>query len=525
MTLHVRTPTDRPPAWTEWAYCFALALFGLWVLGYVRVIDLDIFHEMALIRAALQLGSLPVEDIFAYTSTISPSVHHEWGMGAVLYFLTVFLDLGSHGLVLLRLALLGVVVTACVATARLRGSGGVELALFAPLAIILFWPGLSPVRAHMVTFAFLAILLYLLELDRGGTRWWLLLWPVLFVIWLNVHGGFVVGAGMLGLYTLERLVRERQGRNWRAAVASTWHLGAATGATLPLLLVNPYGVDYIPYLWHALLLNRPMMPEWAPLWAPGRGAALLLFAVSVVILLYSLFRGRPYWRDEPGLLLVLVAALAALDSIRILPIYMVVWMSYVPAALATTPLAPMVRGWWRRHAKAIAPVAVVLAAVGLWNAGAANAFVLTLPTAGEGYRQHYPAGAVAYLENTGFEGNLMTPFGVGAYVSWHLHPEVKVGMDSRYEVAYPPALAEEAMRIYAGEGTWENFLDRFPTDAVLVPADGPLDGSLVEAAQSADPRWVEVYRDDAYAIFAGDHIASFLPRTDRRGQNIPGRFP
>ena len=519
-------PTDRLPPWTGWAYCFALALLGLWILGYVRVIDLDIFHEIALIRATLQTGSIPVEDIFAFTPTVSPSVHHEWGMGAVLYFLTVFLDLGSHGLVLLRLALLGVVVTACVATARLRGAGGVDLALFAPLAIILFWPGLSPVRAHMVTFAFLAILLYLLELDRRGTRWWLYFWPVLFVVWLNMHGGFVVGMGMLGLHTLERFVREKKDRGWSAAVASTWHLGAATAGTLPLLLINPYGVDYIPYLWHALLLDRPMMPEWAPLWAPQfRGAPLLLFAVSVVILLYSLFRGRRYWRDEPGLFLVLVAALAALDSIRILPIYMVVWISYVPAALATTPLAPMVQGWWRRHATAIAPAAVVLAALGFWNAGAANAFVLTLPTEGEGYRQHYPAGAVAYLEDTEFEGNLMTPFGVGAYVSWHLHPEVKVGMDSRYEVAYPPELVEETMLIYQGEGEWQEFLERFPTDAVLVPAGGPLDSLIVEAERRPEPRWLEVYRDNAYALFAASKRASHFPVVDRRGEPIVGTFP
>ena len=515
-----------PSRWPGWAFCFALAVLALWVLGNVRVIDLDVFHQMALIRAALERAAIPTEDVFAYTTTVTPSVHHEWGMGAVLYFLTVTLGLGAHGLVLLRLGLLAVTATACVSIARLRGAGGTDLGLTAPLAILLFWPGLSPVRAHMFTFAFLAVLLLFLELDRRGVRWWLLAWPIMFVAWLNLHGGFVVGAGMLGLYTAERFVREKAGEGWQAALQRTWHLGAAAVSTLPLLLINPYGLDYVPYLWHALLLDRPMIPEWAPLWdSRFRGAPLFLFGVSVLLFLYSLLRGQRYWRKKPGVVLVLVAGLAALDSIRILPIYMVVWMAYVPAALARTPFSPLLHGLWQRYARQAGATMTALAGVGLWHVGLHGAFTLELPTQGDGYRQHYPAGAVTFLQQEEFEGNLMTPFGVGAYVSWHLHPEVKVGMDSRYEVAYPPDLVEEAMRVYGGEGDWSGFLDRFPTDAVLVAAEGPFDGLLVEAEEFSNNRWIQIYRDDAYAIFAGDHIAGDLPKIDRRSQRIRGTFP
>jgi hypothetical protein len=40
---------------------------------------------------------------------------------------------------------------------------------------------------------------------------------------------------------------------------------------LILTVVNPYGWDYVPYLWHALLLDRPLVEEWAPLWAAAGG--------------------------------------------------------------------------------------------------------------------------------------------------------------------------------------------------------------------------------------------------------------
>ena len=59
------------------------AMAGYRVSG--TVVDPDLWHEMALFRAALALGSLPLHDLFAYTPTVFPSIHHEWGAGAIGY--------------------------------------------------------------------------------------------------------------------------------------------------------------------------------------------------------------------------------------------------------------------------------------------------------------------------------------------------------------------------------------------------------------------------------------------------------
>ena len=52
------------------------------------VIDLDLFHEMALAREALNLGYVPWTDSFAYTPTVPIVVHHEWGLGIIALFLS-----------------------------------------------------------------------------------------------------------------------------------------------------------------------------------------------------------------------------------------------------------------------------------------------------------------------------------------------------------------------------------------------------------------------------------------------------
>jgi hypothetical protein len=137
---------------------------------------------------------------------------------------------------------------------------------------------------------------------------------------------------------------------------------------------------------------------------------------------------------------------------------------------------------------------------------------------------HYPAGAVRYLEDQRFSGNLMTPFAAGAYVMWHLYPAVRVGMDSRYEVAYPPEAVTENQLLYGAALDWRALLEGYGTDAVLVPAGDALDLAMSEAGKAGGD-WKQVYRDDGFALFAPTPVAENLPRVDRRGEDIVARFP
>ena len=63
--------------------------------------------------------------------------------------------------------------------------------------------GFSPVRAQVFTYCFFATSVYLLERARISQRWgglWLLV--PLQVLWCNLHGGFLAGLGLMGLYAL-----------------------------------------------------------------------------------------------------------------------------------------------------------------------------------------------------------------------------------------------------------------------------------------------------------------------------------
>ena len=499
---------------------FAVVGWALLLAASIMTADLDMYHEMALFREALSLGRIPDYDVFAYTPTVKPSVHHEWGTGAILYLVAVASGLGAAGIVMLKYVLIGALLAGCYRCARLRGARDPTAAILAPMALFMAYIAFTAIRAQLFTLVFLVCLLLLLEADRRGNRWWVVAWLTLYVVWLNLHAGFVVGAGLLALYTLERLIRGlTHGQGLKATFRQTGHLFATGLAMVPLVLVNPYGWQYVPYLWEAITLPRPEIREWRPLWDDVHHRSfLVVYLSSLVMLGYAAFRRGPH--RLPGLVMVLVPAWLALNHGRHLSIYAVVWFCYVPAYLSQTGLGASIRRTWRRSPVAITSAGVVLGTMMLALATNQQFWQLRVPNTAPDGTPRFPVGAVDYLSAHRFTGNLMTPFAAGSYVSWNLHPAVKVSMDSRYEVAYPRGALEENFAFYRAEEGWQQALARYPTEAVLVPRTSPLDTLLL-----SHPGWQRVYRDQGYAVFAKSDTSSNLPVIEHPGEIITGTFP
>jgi hypothetical protein len=495
---------ERWPAGTSVVGLLAVA--ALLVLGASQssFVDPDVWHELALIREARQQGTLPTHDWLAYTPTVEPSIHHEWGTGVLLYAATSVG--GGSGLLLLKLGLTVGIAVASVAAARRAGVSAASLCALAPVAIFLSWYGFSTVRAQMFTLLFTALLMLALARDREGKRAWVFIWLCAHVLWLNLHAGFVVGLLLLAAHALEQALRRRP----------IGHLLAALFASGGLVLLNPFGWAYVEFLWKALLLPRPAIEEWLPVWrAPG--AVIGVFGLSLVLAVYA--AARTGIRRLPGLGLVVAASLAALWHQRHVSIYAVVWVSLVPAWIDATPLGDALRALWIQHPRAVRLTAGLAALVCLGATLSQRPWKATLPSQpGDHPSLTYPVGAVAWLDEIGFRGNVEVPFLVGAYVGWKLNPEVLISVDSRYEVAYPPEAVQRNFDLYAARTGWQDALTAVPTDAVLVPVGG----ALAEALPGLSG-WARVYRDDAYELYLRPGRA--LAPADRRGENPSATIP
>lgn len=465
-------------------------------------VDIDLWHQMALIRESLAAGHLLKVDPFAYTPTLS-WIDHEWGSGAIAYFAVAWL--GPRAILALKfLTALGTGF-ACVRCARVRGADFRILGLCAPLAIFLAYLGFFvAIRAHAWSFFLTAVWLLFLEWDRRGSRKcrcrcrWMIAALAIFPLWINLHAGFVVAICFTVLYALENLLRRQPYR----------HLLALLGAMLLEVFLNPYGSAYFEYLKRALAMPRPYAAEWGSIFGLGTPWTLLFFA-AVFLAVYSVWSVG--WRGATGILILASTAVEAAMHRKLLPLFAIAWLCYVPAYLQATPPG----AWWiqfaHRRPRFLTAAWVAVACVCTLSAIGQKPWALDVP------QPPYPVGPVEYLVRQKFAGNLMVPFRLGAYVSWKLYPAVKVSVDSRYEVAYPDTVVKQMFDFYAASPGWQSTLAAYPTDAVLIPSDAPISTLMPATA------WQRVYTDRQFKIYVRPGLS--LPVQDERSTTHRGTFP
>jgi hypothetical protein len=474
----------------------ACALFFCALISY-NFVDIDIWHQMALIRESLAAGHLLTADVYAYTPTTRPWVDHEWGAGAVGYWLTAWM--GSRSILILKFAAALGTLWACVWCAKRRGA---DLRLFtvcAPLAIFLMYLGFfSTVRAQVYSFFLAALLLWLLELDREGNRRWIIPWLLIFPAWINLHAGFVVGIGFVALHLAEEAYSRRP---WRHLLWLMLGMSAET-------LVNPYGIAYFAYLRHALFMSRPFSPEWSSVLTLGTNS-LTAFGLALLVAAYAVIAGRSGSVD--GISILLVAAIEGALHRKLLPLFAIASLCYVPSYLGTTNVG----SWWARFCETRSRFCALawgaFACACLFVAVRQKPWQIAVP------QPLYPVGPVQYLAQQGFKGNLLVPFRLGAYVSWKLYPSVKVSLDSRYEVAYFDVVMKQIFDFYEARPGWQSTLTLYPTDLILVPKDAPISRLILTVD------WHSVYTDRQFALYARKGLS--LPIEDWSTRSFAGTFP
>jgi len=495
--------TDARPwrrhIWRVAAYA-GLSSFFLSLTAF-NLVDPDIWHEMALIRESFRAGHLLTRDIFAYTPTLTPCIHHEWGAGLLAYALTRWF--GSYAILIVKYAVafsIGVISLRC---AELIGADTRILSVLYPIAIYLARLGfISVIRAQIYSFLFAACCFWVFELDRRGHRAWLIGWLCVFPIWVNLHGGFVVGIGLLSLYIFERALNRQPFR----------HLAFLLAGTLMEVLINPFGAAYIRFIVRALAMARPHIQEWRPVWAYGFWW-MAVFLAAVAIAVYAVAKNGI--RRAPGVLMVLAAAVEATLHCKLMPLFAIAWISHVPAYLQHSPAGAWITQFHQRRLTFVLSVWLFVTALCFTDALRWQFWRMRVPQIDTAYS--YPVGAVEYLRAQRFAGNLMVPFPQGAYVSWNLFPAVKVSLDSRYEVAYSDELVDRIFRFYAAEPRWQETLRAYPTDLVLVPTITP----LAHVIQQSD--WQKAYQDREFELYA--RPGKNLPFRDRTSQSFTGVFP
>lgn len=187
----------------------------------------------------LQHGRVPTQDLFSYTKPGQPwfawewlwdvlfaLIHNAWGLAGV-GFVTVIL-LGAIAVLLFRL-----VVNAC----------GNEVLSFFVTAFALCGSSIHWLaQPHLFSWLFFLGFLHLLPPLQRGSRLALATLPVLMLLWVNMHGAFMIGIALL-LVTACGEAFEAVfclGGGLKAAYVRSRTLLLATGLCTLATFINPY---------------------------------------------------------------------------------------------------------------------------------------------------------------------------------------------------------------------------------------------------------------------------------------------
>ena len=458
--------------------------FGLAVVAVCTVSgrfnDPDLWYHLRLGEYIWHFGR-PTTDVFSFSAYGHAWTAHEWLSQLGIYGLY---RLGGYPALMIGLAfftslILILVYSLCylrTANALVSFLGGVCAWFFASIG--------TAIRPHMIGYSLLCIELLLLEMGSRDRRW---LWglPPLFALWVNCHGSFFFGMGILGAYCVTcfpipgwRGLTPDRYLGWKQPVAVLF-------ASVLALCANPVGIHLLLYPLDVAFHQTSSMKnidEWMPPdFRTERGLGLLV-AGALVVLIPLLRRSELRWRD---LLLTAMAFGLAMQHVRMLFVFGIV-VAPVLARLVD-PLLGKPKGRENLWANAVLMI------------GMAIVIVANFPDARDlekQVRKDSPVAAVEYIRKNGLHGPIVNAYQFGGYLMWGMQEE-KVFIDGRGDVFDWTGVLAEYGRWVTNTEDANLLLDKYQARLCLLSKE-----ALVNRQMANLPKWRKVYSDSVAVLYS-----------------------
>lgn len=352
-------PWGVPGGLTWLAAVASLAFFA--TAEYCRQLYVDTYFDLYAGRFVAEHG-IPQRNHVTVMAHGQPWIDQQW-LGQLVYY-RVWQMGGYAAVVMLSVALVSVGVAILGAVMLRRGVAPLAMCGWTLAALAVSYGYATP-RTQSFGYLFLPAVLWLVLADDGrrwpGARAWLSI-PLL-VVWANVHGSVLLGAGFVGLHAAWRGCGALRRRDPRG-LGSYLLLGASAVGSL---ICTPYGVGVVRY--YASLIGNPVLSRYGGEWAPPNpadAATWAFFAVIIAITAALAYAWRRGARPQPEL-----AAFGAVTlGVALLAFRNTPWFGFAGCLLAADTLAgcaqaPALAASFRRALAAVLAAIAAVSVIGL----------------------------------------------------------------------------------------------------------------------------------------------------------------
>jgi hypothetical protein len=474
---------------------FAAIFWGIASTGPILLnSDGDMPRHLLVGSLIRETQTVHTTDIFSFRTVGYPSIPHEW-LAQVLF--SIFHDLlGLGGVVLLTTLLVTLAWWMIFRGAMIRSGSLFASVLFTALGVGASLIHVLP-RPHLFSYLFIALWILILEQIRNDRqRWWLL--PVLMLIWVNLHGMFVLGIVIWIIYLTGSLF-ENPSKTW-LTTAQTKSMLMGGALSIAATFVSPSGFK----IWEAIAslggnaYIKSRIPEYQS--ANFHMPETWPFILILLFVLMSFARSNHpiKWTDA---FLVTAFAGVALYSSRMLPLF----------AIVSAPIAAQAFSTWlkqdfpnqRFHAIEQNIAAINQSSNGfIWLitvfAAVTFLFKSNIPidpgNKGNTFNpKFFPVEAVEWLESNPQDGHVFNEFDWGGYILLKLWPRYPIFMDGHTHI-YGEALTREYEQVSTLADGWQNILEKYQVEWVIVRTNSNIAKGLKQE------QWIILYKDDVATI-------------------------
>ena len=431
----------------------------------------DVWWHLATGRFISAQG-FPHADPFSYTLAGQRWTAHEWLADLLLY--GIYTGAGLLGLVLARGTLVGAAFAGAYAVARLQAGPVLALALLVPAAFASQRNWLD--RPQLLSYLLATLVLWFLERQRRRPGRAVLFLPLLFAFWVNLHGGFMLGLGMVLLWAAGEAWAWVRTRSPASALAARRFALLALACALATL-VNPNGLEAALYPLHYVRAGLAVTVQEE---RPGRlDSAYAWVHLALVLALWGLLLLRRQSALAPAILGFVLGwiSMPRLGGValpfaaeRHAPLFLLLGTPLLAWQLAALRRVQELEETCRRHTASTRARLVVAASAALVLVALVPAFPRDGSPEARLLPGRYPEAAARWLATERLPGHLINPYRWGGYLAFALYPDTKVWIDSRGDLYGAARLQEYDLLHFAprgSDGALRALLERYDANVVV----------------------------------------------------------
>jgi len=507
------------PSVSDLIFVLLLVALTFGILSSRLLSDADIGWHVRNGQQILSTHVLPREDSFSSSMSGKPWYAWEWLYDVVIG--AIYNVAGLNGVVFFSSLIIAFTFALVFRWMLAKGAN-------LPISVLFLLVAASAstihflARPHVLSWLLAAVWFRILEMTEAeaipGGRDKRLLWlPLLMLIWVNVHGAFLLGFVLLGLYLGAALMERFGSDTMDECAAADKRLRALSfvGSLCALAtLLNPYGYHLHIHI-YKYLSNRFLMDHIDEFQSPNfHGLAQKCFAALILITLFTLAVGRNRTRLS-SLLVVVFASYAGLYASRNIPVSSILLVLIAAPTLSACiidlgrseessarlrNLVARVEDFSQRMGRMEFGMVghlwpAVVMALSLWvclHHGRLGSDQILNARFDE---QRFPVQAADFLARQQVREPIFTSDYWGGYLIYRLYPQLKVVVDDRHDLYGEDFLRNYLKLIHVRPG-WDGILDSWQVNWVLLPPNTSLAGTLKEETQ-----WRVAYDDGAAILF------------------------